>query len=222
MIRTAEGRPRRVIHRLTTFIEEDVPALLLATIVVALTADVIGRYVFNNPLQYAGEVALIAFIWQVYLGVAAVARQGRHITIDIATGNLPPRVQAAIHLFVHLVILGVLAYLVINGLLYFATGHFTELTGTGMSKKFLMLAIPVSALLMAVYSLRDLAAGVRGLITGEFAHREHELADAVSRIDRTATPDNLRTGAIKVKTGAIRIQPGAAEGRPAKPQEKNT
>src|SRR5690554_3839925 len=81
--------PRRLTRwgsKALVFLEEVVPALLLALIVVALTADVVGRYIFSNPLQGAAEVSLIAFVWATYLAVAGVARQGRHIAIDLVTG----------------------------------------------------------------------------------------------------------------------------------------
>lgn len=192
---------RRVLHRLVVVLEEDIPAFLLAVIVVALVADVVGRYVFNSPLQYAAEVALIAFIWHVYLAVAAVARHGQHISIDVATGNLPPRVQAALQILVQLITLAVLGYLVVAGLTYFATGHFTSLTGTGLSKRFLELAIPVSAVLMVLYSVRDLAVAVRGVVTGRFTHKEHDLAEDTSWADDLSVPDNLTTGAIMQPAG---------------------
>lgn len=168
---------RRLTHwvsRAVVFLEEIVPALLLAFIVVAITADVIGRYVFSSPLQGAAELSLIAFIWATYLAVAGVARQGRHIAIDLVTGTFSPRWQAITDILAQFVIIGVLGYLVINGLDFFAQGHFTNLVGSGLSRRYLMLAIPVSAILMICYSMRDLIHAVKGAISGEFHRNAHE------------------------------------------------
>lgn len=158
----------RGVSRSLVFVEEIVPALLLAFIVVAITADVIGRYLFANPLQGAAEISLIAFVWATYLAVAGVSRQGRHIAIDVITATFSPRWQAIADIVAQLIIIGVLGYLVINGLDFFAQGHFTNLVGTGLSRRWLMLAIPVSAILMICYSARDLIVAVRGAISGDF------------------------------------------------------
>lgn len=188
----SKWRLKDVLHRVLTFIEEDLPGILLAITVVALSADVFGRYVLHSPIQGAGEVALIAFIWQTYLAVAAVARHGRHITVDVVTTYLPQRGQAILDIFVQLITLGVLIYLAVAGLEFFTTGTFTRLTGTGLSKKFLELAIPVSALFMIVYSFRDLWNAVRGAITGKFIRAEDEMDDEISRIDDSYVPENLK------------------------------
>src|SRR5699024_1719384 len=136
---------RAVLRRVAVFIEEDIPAVLMTVIVVSLTADVIGRYVFNSPVQSAAEIARIAFIWLVYLSVAAVARKGQHISIDVLTQLFSARWQAAVSVFVQLVTLAVMLYLIWNGVDYFLNGTFTSLTGTGLSKKYLEVAIPISA-----------------------------------------------------------------------------
>lgn len=180
----AARRMRDGLHKSLVFIEEVIPALLLAVIVVALTADVIGRYVFNSPLQGAAELSLIAFIWATYLAVAGVARQGRHIAIDVVTSAFSPRWQAITDILVQFIIIGVLGYLVINGLDFFAQGHFTSLVGTGLSRKFLLLAIPVSAILMICYSARDLIVAFKGAVSGDFHRDVHEPDDGT-------TPDNL-------------------------------
>jgi TRAP-type C4-dicarboxylate transport system permease small subunit len=176
-------RLTRGVSRSLVFVEEVVPSLLLALIVIAITADVIGRYVFANPLQGAAEISLIAFVWATYLAVAGVARQGRHIAIDVVTGTFSPRWQAIADIIVQLIIMGVLGYLVINGLDFFAQGHFTNLVGTGLSRRWLMVAIPVSAILMIGYSARDLIIAARGAISGDFQR-------VSTAPDEDTSPDN--------------------------------
>src|SRR5690606_7310042 len=127
--------------RVVSAVDEGLPALLMAVIVVALTADVIGRYVFSSPLQSASEVSLIAFIWLIYLAVTAVSRKGQHIAIDVLTQLFSQRWQAIVEIFVQVIALLVMVYLIINGLDYFFNGNFVPLTGTGLSKKYLELAI---------------------------------------------------------------------------------
>lgn len=183
---------RSVRLRVLMFVEEDIPAILMSVIVVALTADVVGRYVFNHPIQSAAEISLISFIWVIYLSAAAVARKGQHITIDVLTQLFSARWQAIVSLFVQLVTLAVMAYLIWNGFDYFLNGTFTKLTGTGLSKKFLELAIPVSAVLMTAYACRDLVAAVKGAISGNFAFPEEDVEDEYAAVDDSYLPDSLK------------------------------
>ncbi|WP_353987121.1 TRAP transporter small permease [Ruicaihuangia caeni] len=169
------------------------PALLMAVIVVALTADVVGRYVFSHPLQSASEVSLIAFIWLIYLAVTAVSRKGQHIAIDVLTQLFSQRWQAIVEVFVQVIAMLVMVYLIVNGLDYFLNGNFVPLTGTGLSKKYLELAIPVSAAFMIVYAARDLVRAVIGAITGRF-ERPQVVDEEIERIDDSYRPDVLRTG----------------------------
>lgn len=186
------SRAKLTPMRLLTFIEEDIPAMLMAVIVVALTADVVGRYVFRHPLQSAAEVSLIAFIWLVYLAVAAVARTGQHITIDVLTSLFSQRWQAIVEIFVQLITLGVMFYLIWNGFAYFLEGTFTSLTGTGLSKKYLEVAIPISAIFMAAYSVRDLTRAVRGSVRGQFIRPTEFIADEYADIDSSYLPESLK------------------------------
>lgn len=164
----------------------------MALIVIALTADVIGRYVFLRPIQSAGEVSLIAFIWLTYLAVAAVTRRGEHISIDVLTTMFSERWQAIVEIFVQVVTLLVMFYLIWNGFDFFLNGTFTKLTGTGLSKKFLEVAIPVSATFMAIYSARDLMRAVRGAISGTFVRPVHDEEDDYADVDESYLPESLR------------------------------
>lgn len=186
------SRTKLLLMRTLLFVEEDLPATLMALIVVALTADVIGRYVFLQPIQSAAEVSLIAFIWLIYLAVAAVTRKGEHITIDVLTGMFSQRWQAIVEIFVQVVALLVMFYLIWNGFDFFLNGTFTSLTGTGLSKKYLELAIPVSATFMGVYSMRDLIRAVHGATSGKFVRPVHDDEDDYADVDESYLPEPLR------------------------------
>ena len=61
--------------------------LLLA---VALNfANVVGRYFFNAPIEWAEEVMLFMQVGVVFLAAVAVSREGRHIRMDVAVNLLP-------------------------------------------------------------------------------------------------------------------------------------
>jgi TRAP-type C4-dicarboxylate transport system permease small subunit len=75
-------------------VERAIGVLLLGTIVVTITIQVITRYVFGQPLVWVEELAGYCFLWGVFLGAAAGAKELRHIRIDTFVSKLPARSQA--------------------------------------------------------------------------------------------------------------------------------
>lgn len=166
--RAAGWRAAVVLYRL---LFEWIPALLMTVIVVVVCADVFGRYALNSPIVWSSEVALVAFIWLVYLGAVGVTGRGGHIAVDVLTGRLPRRGQALIATVTQLLALAVLSYLAYYGFVYFFEGRFTSLPGLGLSKRFVELAIPVAALALALHSVLDLWLALRGVATGQYVQR---------------------------------------------------
>jgi len=75
-------------------IERAIGVLLVVTIVVTITIQVITRYVFGQPLVWVEELAGYCFLWGVFLGAAAGMKELRHIRIDTFVSKLPLRRQA--------------------------------------------------------------------------------------------------------------------------------
>jgi TRAP-type C4-dicarboxylate transport system permease small subunit len=68
--------------------------LLLSTIVVSITVQVITRYLFGQPLVWVEELAGYCFLWGVFLGAAVGMKELRHIRIDTFVSRLSARPQA--------------------------------------------------------------------------------------------------------------------------------
>lgn len=67
----------------------------LAVIAAATFCDVLGRYVFNWPFTFTVELTEISMALVVYFGVGLVTHQDGHISADVVTLRLPPRLRAA-------------------------------------------------------------------------------------------------------------------------------
>ncbi len=73
-----------------------------ATLLVAVAlnfANVIGRYFFNAPIEWAEEVMLFMQVGVVFLAAVAVSREGRHIRMDVAVNLLPARARRIAEIF---------------------------------------------------------------------------------------------------------------------------
>jgi TRAP-type C4-dicarboxylate transport system permease small subunit len=110
--------------------------------------NVVFRYVFNDPIPGADEVATLCFTWAVFVGAAAGIRQRLHIGIEFIAALFPPRGRAALGLLV-VVLMAVFAGLVgIYGAQLMLSGHFKRTPVLQWSYVWVYLAIPVGAALM--------------------------------------------------------------------------
>ena len=75
-------------------IERAIGVALLSTIVVAITIQVITRYLFGQPLVWVEELAGYCFLWGVFLGAAVGMKELRHVRIDTFVSRLSTRPQA--------------------------------------------------------------------------------------------------------------------------------
>lgn len=87
-------------------------ALVSATVVLILmvlvSADVTGRYVFNTPVPMTYEVGSFMLVFIVFLGMAYTQRMGAHIRVEFLTLRMPPKARASFNLLAFT--LGILLY----------------------------------------------------------------------------------------------------------------
>ena len=90
MLLTRWWRLLELIGRL----ERVICVVLLSTIVVSITIQVITRYLFGQPLVWVEELAGYCFLWGVFLGAAVGMKELRHIRIETFVSRLSPPTQA--------------------------------------------------------------------------------------------------------------------------------
>ncbi len=70
-------------------LERWVCTFLMGWIVVAITIQIVTRYVFGQPLVWVEESSGYAFLWLVFLGASAGFKELRHIRIDTFVVRMP-------------------------------------------------------------------------------------------------------------------------------------
>jgi TRAP-type C4-dicarboxylate transport system permease small subunit len=75
--------------------------LCVFALMVLVTSDVVARYGFNNPSNWADEGATFLLVAIVFLGLAQNLRQGSHIRIDAFIKPLPAGAHAALELIAY-------------------------------------------------------------------------------------------------------------------------
>lgn len=66
-------------------------ALLMATLVAVITADVAGRYMFGRSIIFASELSRLCFIWITFLVMPLGIARGLHVAITTVPDMLGPK-----------------------------------------------------------------------------------------------------------------------------------
>jgi TRAP-type C4-dicarboxylate transport system permease small subunit len=156
------------ITRITRHVEETFPALLIGILTLVVSIDVFSRYLWNRPIKGAGELAMLMFTWQVFVGAAAALRRGLHVNVDIVILRLPARGRAALSLVVNLCILAMTIIVGVMGWNYAFTAKNQWIQTLNLPFTWAILAVPLSCLLMSVHLIRNIYEAFRGVLTSVY------------------------------------------------------
>ena len=146
--------------------------VLFAVLVVDVTWQVFARQVLNQPSGWSEELAKYLFIWLGLFGSALVFGERGHIAVDFAVKKLPEKVKIAIAALVQLSILAFTVLVLIwGGFRVVDLAWEQNLTGLPTNVGPLYLALPISGILIAFYTVYHL---VRILTGAERAVEEAE------------------------------------------------
>lgn len=67
--------------------------ILFSGMSVIVLAQVLGRYMFNYPIDWATEAATFSQIWMVLIASGLAMNQGKHVNIDILLSATPKFVK---------------------------------------------------------------------------------------------------------------------------------
>jgi len=151
----------KLCERILARIEEVLAGSILAAMSAATFVNVVARYVFNSPFDWAEEFSRYAFIWLAFMAAVVATTHKRHIVIDILVISLPKSAQAICRLLVDLVTLALMGAMAYYG--WIAARTATSFTATlGVPRSWVYMAAPVAAVLIFFHTLLDFATNVSG------------------------------------------------------------
>jgi TRAP-type C4-dicarboxylate transport system permease small subunit len=128
---------------------EVLAGLLVGAVVAINLAQVVSRYVINDPLEWSDEVMRYSMAWVMFIGSSAAIFRGEHM----AAGILGPVENPLIKTLLHYVIL--LAMLTFAGILAFFGTRYGLDTGqvspaSGIPMEIPYLSVGVGGILMSI------------------------------------------------------------------------
>ncbi len=126
---------------------------LLVILIVAIVAiAVVFRYVFNAPLIFSFDFAVILFVWLVFLGLARAAHEGAHLAVDMLTALLPHRLALATEVAMRLLMITIAVFIAFHAY-DLTTRTRMEIATMRISMAWLYAAVPTGFTLFALYEV---------------------------------------------------------------------
>mgnify|MGYP001391773354 CR=1 FL=1 len=148
---------------------------LLGAMSVIIFTNVAMRYLTDQSIEWAEEVARHMMIWLTFLGAGPVLRYGGHIAIDNLQDALPRRGAVAVRWLIAVLLTGFFGFMVWFGVLYVQRAQFQTTAATQISFGWIYAAMPVGGVLCLLHWFFIL----RGYLSDRtFASDEHFDANA--------------------------------------------
>lgn len=149
--------------------------LLLGTMALIIFANVALRYLTNQSIEWAEEVARHMMIWVTFLGAGLVLRYGGHVAIDNLQDAIPKPIAIGLRFIVALTLLGFFVFMVWFGWLYMERTQFQLTAATQIPFSYIYAAMPVGGIFLIIHWLLIAKAYV---LDRKFASDEHFDANA--------------------------------------------
>lgn len=144
--------------------ESFVSGLLLAAIAMLIFFEVFTRFLFGRTPSGMEEIETLFFIWFVFLGSVSATRKEGHVSIIFFLALLKPLQRQLVTVVANVLVIIFLFVFGIYGILYTRHEMLSLSAILEIPEGYFALCIPVSAFLMAVYSLLILKENLRKLL----------------------------------------------------------
>ncbi len=152
-----------VVRFVVRYFEEILSGIFMVLMFLATFANVVGRYFFNSPIQWAEEFSRYSFLWVVFLGAVVCTKHKRHVGIDTVVNLLPVRYRVWVNLVADLFVLGLMGVIIWYGGVL--TSGATQVTATlNIPQYTVYIVVPLSGGLGFLYTLSDLRGHVREVL----------------------------------------------------------
>ena len=132
-----------------------IASLSIALILLIAIYGAIFRYILNNPLPWPLPIERILMIWGALFGIAAALKRAQHMGVEGLIRQFPEKMELIIRYMVLLLILLFVIILFWYGWLELINNNDTYMITrkVRISSKWLVAAIPVSALIQLIHLL---------------------------------------------------------------------
>lgn len=137
--------------------------LLLITFTTVVFLQIVFRNVFKVSMMWSIEVALICFMWAVFLGAAVGLRYRRHYTVELFPERFV-KTNLVLDIISHVVVFVLIYIFVYHGYQYAVIGFSKMSTSISMPQGYLFASLPIGGVAMGLFTLELLIKDIQRLI----------------------------------------------------------
>lgn len=124
--------------------------LCLLVMVILVFSNAVMRYALNTGLAFSEELARICFVYLIFFGIILVAKEHKHLTVDIITSKLSTNIQKILQIIADIIVLTTCIIMVIGASKLFMLTTTLKMPATGVPQAILYGAAIIS---FACYAL---------------------------------------------------------------------
>lgn len=143
---------RKLSLRLNHFIEYLLFGLGFS-MAMLVAVQVFCRYVLNQSLFWSEELARYLLVWLTFLGASAAYHRRAHPGVDIFYNRMPPNMQQACSISIHIASLGLFAAMIVYGCRFAWFVRLQTSPALQMPKWVVLAIIPVSGVVLSIHGL---------------------------------------------------------------------
>ena len=164
------------VYRAFCKFEEILAMVLLGGLAALVFISALMR-TLKHPLNWAQDVALVAFAWLIFFGSDIAVRGSGLIGIDMLVKHFPKKVQKGLDILFKILILIFLGILVYYGIIMTSTGWKRQITALEISYGWVIMAVPTGSFFMIISTIIKLVERIKTPADAEIKKEEgRELA----------------------------------------------
>ncbi len=143
--------------RVAERVHDGLAVVLFALMLGLVLLQILLRYVFNAPLVWTDELAQYLFVWISFMGWTMATRKRIHIGIGVVVDRLPALGRRTLHALWCALQVAFAVVLLVVGVRITRANADIAMVSIDYAFWPVYLVVPIAALFLVVYALRDLA-----------------------------------------------------------------
>lgn len=132
--------------------------VMLAIMVIVISAAVFWRYVLNDSLSWSEELGRYLLVWISFLGASIGTYQAAHISITVVTDRLPPSLRWWTQLTTDLMIVAFLSAILYQSIKILPVMAVRIAPTLGLRMSIVYIVLPLSSTVMLLHMVARCAA----------------------------------------------------------------
>jgi len=141
------------LERGLVWVEKGLTIVSCSVMCIILLLQVLFRYVFRISAVWTEEIALITFLYTIFLGASLVFVKSRHIGFDALVAIFPKKFNAVVWIFSNIAVMVFLVVMIFSGYKLVVAGRTDVSPMLRIPMSWLYAVIPISGVTMLLHTL---------------------------------------------------------------------